>query len=198
MRTIRLALLFLTCLVLFQKTTSASPITINFDSLSSGTLVSMIDGVTFSTNIIGYDLVVSQIFETTSGSNYLGVNDGGLEVFLPGDVITLSFDSPITALSLDFISSPGTPGGVFGISTPFGSAVSDFLPTMILSDGGEVFLVSFSSIDPFSQVDLTSASEDLYSYNVDDITFSIVPEPATIFLLGSGLAIAIICRKRRL
>jgi hypothetical protein len=173
---------------------------INFDALTPGTVVSTIQGVTFSSNITGYNLVVSNIFDTTSGSNYLGVGDGGFEVFFPGDVVTLAFADPITSLAMNFISSPNTPGEIFSIDAGIlGSGISGLVPSQILGDGGEVYPVSFSSLTAFSVVNLTGV-DGFYSYNVDDITFTpsaAVPEPSTMILVCFGLGAILFARKSR-
>lgn len=173
--------------------------TINFDNLNSGDPVTTIQGVTFSSNISGYTLVVSNIFDTTSGSKYLGVGDGGLEVFFPGDVVTLTFANPITSLTANFISSPNTPGEIFSIDAgALGSGISGTLPTLTLGDGGEVFPVSFSSVTPFTVASLTGA-DGFYSYNVDDISFNPsvpIPEPSTVTFLGLGLGAVLFARYR--
>lgn len=144
--------------------------------------------------------MVSNIFDTTSGSNYLGVGDGGFEVFFPGDVVTLTFANPITSLSANFISSPDTPGEVFSIEAGIlGSGISGAAPTQILGDEGEVFPVSFSSLTAFSVASMTGA-DGLYSYNIDDISFTpstAVPEPSTMILLGSGLVTILFARRSR-
>ncbi len=168
---------------------NAHAVVIDFDALAPGTPVATIDGVTFSSNIIGYDLVVSTGFDTTSGLNYLGVDDGGFEVFFPQDVVTLTFADAITSLTVNFISSPVTPGEVFSIDTALGSSTSGSDPDSVLGDSGEVFSVSFSSLTPFTSADLTSAA-GLYSYNIDDIAYTPaagVPEPSTMALFGAGI-----------
>ena len=124
----------LTSALLFLVSPMANSATIDFDSLPQGSPVTTIEGVTFTTNIVGYDLAVSDLFDTTSGDNYLGVADGGFEVFLPGDLVTLEFTSPVNTVSVNFISSPVTPGGVFMIDTPEGAAYSDSTPDAILGD----------------------------------------------------------------
>jgi len=184
-------LVILTCLGILISFRVAGATIIDFDALAPGTLVNTIEGVTFasSVNAIGLDLVVSTGFNTTSGSNYLGVNDGGFEVFFPGDVVSLSFAVPITSLTVDFISSPVTPGEVFSIDTVSGSSISAAAPASVLLDGGEVYSVSFSSPTPFSSAQLMSFDTgDIYSYNIDTIEFFPVPEPSTLLLLCSGLS----------
>jgi hypothetical protein len=179
---------------------------IDFDALTPGTVVTTIPTipgvVTFSSTITGYSLVVSDIYNTTSGSNYLGVGDGGSAVFLPADVVTLTFANPITSLSVNFISSQYTPGQIFSIDAGIlGSSISGTSWTQQLGDSGEVFPVSFSSLTPFSVAYLTGASSNtIYSYNIDDISFTpavVVPIPSTMILFGSGLVTILFARRGR-
>lgn len=114
--------LLLAVALLFFFSPDARSLTIDFDDLSPGTIVGTIEGVTFTSNI-GLPLTVSTGFDTTTGFNYLGVNDGGWELFFPNDVVTLTFDTPATSLTVDFISSPFTSGEVFSIETNLGSSL---------------------------------------------------------------------------
>lgn len=178
-----------------------SATTIDFDALTPGSVVGTIEGVTFTSSVSawGLDLIVSDIFDTTSGENYLGVGDGGWEVFLPLDVVTLTFDVPVTSLTVDFISSPVTPGGVFSIETDYGSSSSGTVSSATLPDWGEAFTVSFSSATAFTSADLVSA--DFFgSYNMDTIDFTSstpIPEPATLLLMGSALGLSCLARRRK-
>lgn len=174
--------------------------TIDFESLPPGTLVTSLGDVTFSTNIEGYSLVVSDVFDATSGENYLGVDDGGLEVFFPGDVVMLDFAVPVSSISVSFISSPDTPRGIFVIDTPSGMSTSGATPDNVLSDSGEIFTVSFQSATPFVSAQLFADlslgdGSGIISFNIDDITFILVPIPSALLLLSCGLCSIIASRK---
>jgi len=164
---------------------------IDFDSLSVGSVVDTLGEVTFSSNVPGLDLVVSRGFDTTSGDNYLGVGDGGFELFFPGDVVTLSFARPLESIRVAFISSPVTPSGVFELTTMFGSSASGVAPDRVLADGGEVFDVQFDTATPFTEVSLSSLP-GFYSFNIDDIssTVALVPAPSSLLLVGLGLLVS--------
>ena len=192
---VRLFITFMFIVLLSQR---VDALVINFDDLHSGTVVTDIAGVTFSSNILGYSLVTSDYYATTSPPNALGVGDGFMQVFLPGDGVTLTFVAPVNNVSATFISSPGTPGGVFSLDTASGSSQSGGAPSAVLSDLGEVFSVSFSSTTPFSSVTLNSLIGDVYSFNIDDIVIgsSPVPEPGTLLLLGGGLAFVAVLRRQ--
>ena len=72
---------YLNPFLLFFSSVESHSTTIDFNALALGTVETTIQDVAFCFNISGYDLIVSNIFDTTSGSNCLGAGDGGLEVF---------------------------------------------------------------------------------------------------------------------
>ena len=82
---------------------------ITFDDLSAGDSVTTIGNVNFSFSD-GIDLVVSNLFLTSSGGNYLGTADpSNLNVFFPLERLTLDFAEAITEITVNFISSPSVP-----------------------------------------------------------------------------------------
>ena len=76
--------------------------TANFDSDTTGTIAqgSTVDGITFTSDIDGGigNLAIVNMFDTTSGTNYLGSDDPTTGAFFPGDSVTMTFSSPINAL----------------------------------------------------------------------------------------------------
>ena len=57
------------CVCVLLVSPTANAVTIDFDNLSSGSLVTTIDGVTFSSSVTpeySLDLVVSSVFDTSS------------------------------------------------------------------------------------------------------------------------------------
>ncbi|MEZ4334969.1 MAG: hypothetical protein R3F35_24690 [Myxococcota bacterium] len=169
----------------------ADALTIDFDSFASGTIVASIDGVGFSSNVPGYPLIVTSGFDTTSGSRYLGIGDGGMEQFLPGDAVTLTLPTPVQSLSVAFVSTPATAGGVFGIQTPSLRVSSGATPDLVLDDGSEVFLVTLTSATAFTSADLTSDSAGLFAYTIDDIA---APEPGLHALAAGAVLIGALGR----
>ncbi len=171
---------------------------IDFDSTAPGTPVTSIEGVDFSSNT-GLDLIVSNVFDAASGDNYLGVDDGGVEVFLPsfGDVVTLDFATGITSLSISFISTPFAPVGTYSVTTVLGTVASMAIPDAILADGGEVFRVTFSSVTPFFSADLSGGDDFnlVHSFNIDDIAFVNVSEPPGYLTLGLGVLLLLLVQR---
>lgn len=181
---------FLCVCVILISTTAYSATIINFDNLAPNSIVNTIDGVTFSSSVApeyGFDLIVSSVYDTSSGENSLGVGDEGTKVFFPGDTIDLTFDTAITSLSVNFISTSNTSPNTYSITTLFGSSSNTNTPDSVLPDTGEVFNVLFTSATPFTSAQLYGGAGGAHTYNIDDITFTVVPVPPAIVLFTSGL-----------
>lgn len=148
---------------------------VDFDDLKAGTLVQTVEDIDFSFNSPDANLVVSSGLATTSEPHYLGATEGVRDPFLPGDVISLKFASPIVDLSLVVLSTAGTPSGVFELSTSSGSDVSGMPDAML--EGDEVYGLSVRSQTPFSSAELRAAPEGLYAFHLDDVAIAMVPEP---------------------
>ena len=111
--------------------------TLDFEGLASGTTLpsgSSEDGITFTYAIDGLSLLVTDSFDTTSGSNSLGLT-GGDDALLDGDEITLSFDSSIKALGLFFITSDPALAEEIQLITSVGTALNSGTAEAILGDG---------------------------------------------------------------
>ncbi|MEO0880162.1 MAG: hypothetical protein AAFY22_10675 [Pseudomonadota bacterium] len=157
---------------------------IDFDDLAPGAVVSSIDGVTISSNI-GLDLVVSTGLQTTSGDNYLGVDDGGTQSFLGLDEVTFDFDEAITSFSLTAVTTPFLPAGALTL-TGGGEFSVSAAPDEILSSGDEVFILTIASLAPFMSATLSAAS-GVFAFNIDDIVFETFIDPEVVPVPGAAL-----------
>ena len=169
--------------------------TVNFDSQTAGDGISSgdtLEGITFNYNL-PYDLAVSNNFDTTSNTNYLGIDDFDGQ-FEGGDGFSMGFGSPMSAIGLYITSASLIFDGDITLTTNSGLSV-DLLATVdaVLSDGEAYFIGLYTDdvSDAFTSVSFSSFEEQFF-YNVDDITYasaSSVPvsEPASIFLLSAGL-----------
>lgn len=189
----------------FLSSLSGSSSTLDFESQSSDSLVNSGDtlgGITFSYNIgpPPVDMMVTNDFLTTSGSNYLGLDDAGnFNLFIAGDSFTMTFDTPQNAIGLYLVSGDPLYAGDAIISTSVGSALNSDVVNIDLGDGGLAYYIGLTSDTAFSSATLQfdAAAEGAFLYSVDDITVSAVPVPAAVWLFGSGLIGLVGFSKRR-
>ena len=176
--------------------------TVDFDNASFGQTIpsgSTFDGITFTyslTDLFGDPLtmVVDDFFDTTSSPNYLGLQStvtGDFVNFVSGDSFTMDFAQPVNAVGLNIIANDVLmPGDLFSLSlavTGIGGFITNPLaPSQTLPDGGNVYFLGMTSDQAFSSVVFGSGGMEL-EFTHDDITYAVVPLPAAVWLLGSGL-----------
>lgn len=169
--------------------------TLNFDSTASGTTISSgstLGGITFTYSIgpPPTDMMVATGFDTTSGSNYLGLDDAGnYDQFIDGDQFTLGFATPINAVGMYFITGDPLINGDIQVVTSSGTAVNSSVVNISLADGGLAYYIGLVSDTQFTSaaIQYDAGSGGNFLFNVDDITTSVVPIPAAVWLFGSGL-----------
>jgi PEP-CTERM motif-containing protein len=150
-----------------------------FDAVSSPSLI----GVTTNSStptVLGYNT-------TVGGSKYLG--------FVPQFVaspatLTFSFSTPINAFGAYITGLEDGIAGVVNVQFNDGSPQSFLLSDPI---GGGVQFFGFTdaghAISAVSFVETgVSASSSRDIWGIDDMSFSVTPEPGTLLLLGSSLA----------
>lgn len=179
---------------------------INFEGMTSGDVIAdgdAVQGVTFNYDLAGIQLMVDGFASTTSGTNYLGTDDGGL--FLGGDGFDMSFSSAQMAIGMYII---GAYDEIFADDitlTVGGESVSLLTDFPIDVGDGEAFFIGLvvdNIANAFTSVSLSSASFDQL-FNIDDITFAStrqappngIPEPSSIVLML--LALVMFMHKKR-
>ena len=169
--------------------------TLGFDSTAVGTLIpsgNSLGGVTFTYNISGLDMKVVNDFDTTSPSNYLGLDDAGnFDLFIAGDEFSMSFANPVNAVGLYIVSGDPLFAGDVSLDTNEGNAINSATVDVTLGDGGLAYYIGLISDTTFTSAGITfdAAAVETFLYSVDDITTSVsaVPVPAAIWLFGSGV-----------
>jgi hypothetical protein len=165
----------------------------DFESLAAGTTIpsgGTVGGITFS-SLIGLDMIVSTGFDTTSGANYLGLDDGADEVFIALDLWEMGFSSPLQALGLYVVTSDALFADDIRLVTSAETAQNSDTEVAVLPDGGFVYFLGLVSATPFGSAQAEygpGVTGDFFVYNVDDITTVTagvrdVPEPSSIVLL---------------
>jgi len=174
-------------------TNSVDVQTVTFENAASGTLFSSgtgTGGLSFAYNFPGYTMTVGSLFTTTSGTRYLGLNNGDVSFYL-GDDFGINFNRSVNAVGLYVITGSGVLAGDFTLSNGNGSVRNSATPDRVLSDGSTAFFLGLFETAPgvtFSSVTLSSVAGPLITFNIDDIT-SAVPEPASWLLLLGGAAL---------
>jgi hypothetical protein len=135
-------------------------------------------------------LTVENVFVTTSGSKYLGTDDGGL--LQDGDDLEFSF-SARSGFGLYIISADELLDGDFELTSGLFTATLSAIDIQdTLSDGSNVWFLGLGSIDGStltSAILTTHGGGGAFLYNVDDVvtTAAAVPEVGA---WAFGLAVA--------
>lgn len=195
-----------------------SPTTTNFDALAAGTMFAPGTGPVgsgFTMTLSGLDApalmpTVGNQFWTTSGSNYLGL-DNGDTAFEVGDSVTFTFASPVKGFGLFAVGGQDVIAGDVGLTTGSTSIANGATADQMDGNGSFAFFIGLVSndstlIDSVTLNVLTPASARLLPISLDDITLASsqgigqpVPEPGSLMLmlLGCGLLLLAAFIKRR-
>ena len=181
---------------------------LNFDSMGAEAIIAdgdTVEGITFTYDFDGVQMMVSNLWDTTSPDNFLGTDDA--DIFQGGDGFELAF-APSNAIGMYFISADSPDEQILdgditlmagGLSVGLDVSVYD-----ILADGSYAFFLGIIDDDNFfTTASITSFTDEYgpyFFYNVDDITTAAaapVPEPSTLLLIGTGLVGLTYTRRRR-
>lgn len=186
---------FFTDSALFQAALPGPAQVVAFDGVPAGTAIPEglpFQGITITTNLGGPALIISDAFETTSPSRFLGV-DRPDPVFLSGDELSFDFGGLVRAFGLFIIGSPGDVlVNDFQLAATGGSDFNIGTPERTLGDGGEAFFLGVVDPAGFGSAQLISfgdPDDPFFLYTLDDLTtVAAVPEPGSLVLSGLGLA----------
>jgi hypothetical protein len=160
-----------------------------WDEFSSGTVIlngALVNGVLYDLSDPTADFVVTAGGATISPPNGLGRtnNPFGGEAFIPSDVVTLTFPSPVTAFGVSF-NTFATTAGAYSLTTDFGDiAPSAYDPFPGFNTGQ---FAGFTSDEPISSVAIRATVPA--QFGLDDlIVAQPIPEPASLTLFGLAAA----------
>jgi hypothetical protein len=196
-----LRLVVLVAALIIPSRSWAAPITIDFESLTElDSVTNQFAGVTFSnTTVLAAGSLLNEIeLPPHSGTNVVFDDSGPMSIV---------FDSPVYSLAGYFsYLEPLTLAAYDTSSNLIASLTSSYLNNSAVSgDPGSSpnELLSFSSLGEISSLIITGDPAG-GSFVLDDLTFdtsaptlSPTPEPATLALVGSGLAGVWATRRRR-
>lgn len=202
----------------FLAALAGTPTTANFDGDAAGTVIltgagsGSADGITFGATVAGgdHELIITNIFDTTSGANYLGTTDGPTGGSLFGsDSITMTFGSTADGVGLYILGGNPFSAGTFQLCVGAVCALNSDTADTTLADGTLAYFIGLTTNTTFTSATISLVSPtgpgDGPLWNVDDITSDAaapngggggtVPEPASLILLVTGAGA--IVRKHR-
>lgn len=135
------------------------------------------NGITYNSSA-GSALVINNFLPSTS-PNSLGRT--GVGFFLSTDSITFTFSHDVLGFAID-INTFATNDGAYAATTDLGDVIGSFFDPFPAASTGQ--FVGFYSDTAFTSVTISAVATN-QPYTLD--TLQIVPEPATVALLGLGL-----------
>jgi len=174
----------------------------NWESYAPGTIFNngtTTNGITYSSssgNAIVHDSWTGTTPTHTLGRSTNGVLDDFADIILPGHTITFSFGTSIGAFGIDALMNTELDGLLKGV-TNTGETVFSFYNPFGFS---KFQFLGFRTDLPFTSIAVSTVSET-NSYVLDTLRYvpfaqlpaapTSVPEPASLLLVGTGIAAAV-------
>ena len=154
---------------------------------------STVNGITYTTFPAGTDGRIDNLYNKI-GAQSLALQRGtdATSFFFAGEGMTVNFASPENAVGIFFNVSP-SPVGSLTVSTSAGTAGNG-----ATYDTSTLYFVGLISDSSFLSATFAGDGTISSGYNLDNLSVAaVVPEPASLMLLGSGLAGFAAIRRRR-
>jgi hypothetical protein len=174
-------------LLMLAMPVAARAVTIDFDSLTKGTVVTnQFPEATFSSST-GYRVEVLE-YPADLGSSLPNIICTAPVGYTPDCDADVFVDFTLPVVDLSFLAVADNQSGVVGQVDVYESAAFSATVNLVgnsdISDPITIDLSSFSNVTRLHVHDVT----DAVGLGYDDFTFTVVPEPATSLLLAVGLA----------
>ena len=176
--------------------------TVDFESAATGTTFasgSGTGGLTFTYAIAGQMLQVSSTFATTSGTNYLGLDNPDTAFYL-GDSFTIDFGRSVNAAGLYLIAGNDAQPGDLELSTASASVFNGSTAVDLVD--GKAYFIGLVDAAGFDSITITGvpSGDAFLPFSADDITSAVstVPEPGVPASMLAGLGLLGLLARRRL
>lgn len=175
--------------------------TVDFESVPSGTTFASgtgTGGLTFSYAIAGQALRVSSTFATTSGTQYLGLDNPDTAFYL-GDSFTIAFGRAVNAAGLYLIAGNDAQPGDLELSMASANVFNGSTAVDLVD--GKAYFIGLVDSAGFDSITITGvpSGDAFLSFSADDITSAVtaVAEPGMPALMLAGLGLSGVLARRR-
>ena len=183
-------------LIIAPASTKAAVTVIDFEGLTDfSQLTTEIPGLIFS------NATVASQLGSLNWPDFPPVSGDVVVVNGPGETLAVDFAAPVPAVGgyFTYFGGPLTLSFYGSGNVLLGTVASSFTDNWVPSGNPPNEYLQFSSLVGITRMEASLASNNSYSFTMDDLTLGAVPEPATamINLILGGTGIGLTLRRRR-